>query len=184
MAMMLLELFVLLFGTAINVASARPACHEIFSVPLPPFVNQQTDYFCGPAVLQSVLESVGIAATQSQLARLAKTTPAIGTTPLNMTYALEQFGLKSKIIHLDTRTKLDTALREHHAVIALITLETEAHWILIARSNNKRYAIMDPWIANKNYRSLSPSELLAMWRAEFDGKSYEYLAIVVSRENE
>ena len=55
-------------------------------------VHQVNSYFCGPAVITMVLRAYGIRTTQKEVAKLAHTTEAVGTSTKGLVSALEHYG--------------------------------------------------------------------------------------------
>lgn len=143
---------------------------------------QENDHFCGPAVLQSVLEKQGIHVSQIQISQLARTTSAHGTSPQMMVSVLRSLGLKAKIVNLKSIEELRASLLQNPSVIALINSGGEAHWVIIdSIKSSGGVRVMDPWQEFKSLRVLSLDELFAMWDTVFEQTPYSHLAIVVSR---
>lgn len=61
---------------------------------VPKAVQQKTDYLCGPACLESLLDLYGVEIPQEHLAVLCKTSETNGTSPENMDKALLTLGFK------------------------------------------------------------------------------------------
>jgi predicted double-glycine peptidase len=59
---------------------------------------QDTNYDCGPASLEIVLNSLGIEISEERLIRLAKADPEEGTPPERLTKALDELGVKYELI--------------------------------------------------------------------------------------
>lgn len=166
----------------VNSSIAQMSCYDIFTKKEHTFINQETDYFCGPAVLQSTLAANGIYVNQAELARLAKTTQELGTSPENMARTIAQFGLVAEVKRLSGLDELKEVLRKVGTVIALVKSEGEAHWVIIDGEAGSGFKLMDPWTDFKENREVSEHYLLLNWTTIFDQTSLEKLAIVVSRE--
>lgn len=66
-----------------------------------PFFKQETNYYCGPASTQMVLEFHGVSLTQTQLALELKTHPVTGTEYLDLTRVLNFYLFQSDEIVLN-----------------------------------------------------------------------------------
>lgn len=162
-------------------AIAQGACLEIFTRKSHTFHVQETDYFCGPAVLQAALAKQNIFLSQAELAHLAKTTPALGTSPENMARTLAMYGLKAEIKIITSAEYLRQLLVKNETVIALIRSEGDAHWVIVDAAVAQKFRLMDPWVYYQSLRIVSEATLLEMWQsAPFDNKIYDRLAVVVS----
>lgn len=161
-------------------AQANGICLQIFERRAHAQINQETDFFCGPAVLQATLYKHNISVSQSALARTAKTNEYLGTSPENMARVLNHYGLIAKIQAIPTAGELRTALSTSETVIALVHSGGEAHWVIIDAVHGQSYKVMDPWTQYKTLRHVSEETLLEMWQTSFDKKFYRRLAIVVT----
>lgn len=80
-------------------------------------VMASTDYNCGPAALATVLNSIGVNATQKELATLAKTNKN-GTTMYGLHQAAQSKGLNTKGLH-----SLPNQLKPTNIVFLIIAKE-------------------------------------------------------------
>ncbi len=161
-------------------ARSQGQCLQLFERASHALIHQETDYYCGPAVLQSALARQNIHVSQSELARLAKTTEQWGTSPEHMARAVTAFGLSARILSLKSIKQLKVHLDKSETVIALITSGGEAHWVILDSYSHHSIKIMDPWTDYNSLRTVSASKLAEQWVATFNGETYSHLAIVVS----
>lgn len=67
-----------------------------------PRFEQENDWFCGPAVLQSVLAYYGINKSQKEIARESNSTKKYGSFLSDMVAFARKSGLKTNLILFDT----------------------------------------------------------------------------------
>ena len=82
--------------------------------------HQIHDYYCGPAVIVTVLWAYGIRTTQKKAARLARTNKKIGTTTRGLVSALRSFGVEVNAGR-QTIGGIDRAIRDGKVVIVCYT---------------------------------------------------------------
>src|SRR3989344_1527161 len=87
--------------------------------------HQIHDYFCGPAVIVTVLSSYGIRTTQKKVARLAHTNKKIGTTTRGLVSALRSFGAEVGGGNGQRLGDIRRAIRDGKAVIVCYTEPNE-----------------------------------------------------------
>jgi hypothetical protein len=58
-----------------------------------PFYPQETEYYCGPAVVEMIAHAHGLAVTQEEVARAAGTNPEVGTLPEALANTIQGLGL-------------------------------------------------------------------------------------------
>jgi ABC-type bacteriocin/lantibiotic exporter with double-glycine peptidase domain len=174
---------ILIFGLIVFPVAvfAQNACRNVFTTQGHLFVAQQTDYYCGPAVLQSILKKYNIHIEQSDLARMAQTNTAVGTSPKNMIQVLESLGLAAKDKYIRSADELRSLLGEKVSVIALVESEGEAHWIIIDSPAGSGFKVMDPWKEFNSLNSVTENQLFSTWSTQFEARQYVRFGIIVSR---
>ena len=85
-----------------------------------PFFKQETDYYCGPAVLQMILQFYGQTLSQTELAQIAGTT-STGTSPTRLLEAAQTLGLQTKVIEPATISELKSLIDEGLPVVVNFT---------------------------------------------------------------
>ena len=86
--------------------------------------HQIHDYYCGPAVIVTVLRAYGIRTTQKKAERLARTNKKIGTTTRGLVSALRSFGVEVNAGR-QTIGGVDRAIRDGKVVIVCYTEPNE-----------------------------------------------------------
>lgn len=162
-------------------------CAELFTYTPHMHVQQETDYFCGPAVLQAALARQYVFVAQTELARLAGTNAVDGTSPVNMMRTVEHFGLKTKSGTVTDAEALKTLMASSRSVIALVSSEGEAHWVLLDRiiartSGSYQVKVMDPWTQYNAHRTVGVDEFFRSWKTTFNGATYQNFAISIVQD--
>jgi len=163
-------------------AMGAGACYDLFQHRYR-IVLQETDYFCGPAALKSVLESAGIGATQAELAQIARTTQKDGTAPRDMVSTLHFFGFESQMKMFTSYEELLKWVDSGHTVIALVKSDQEAHWVVIESASKDGVTLMDPWFENTGYEFQTPKTFMDRWQATFQNTTFTNLGIVADLES-
>ncbi|MDI6701764.1 C39 family peptidase [Methanothermobacter wolfeii] len=101
-----------------------------------PIVMQSRDYTCGPAALATVLKSLGIPCSESELAELAGTDES-GTTMYGLIVAAITKGLKARGLKMDV-----SQLRKNH--IVFVRFGESCHYSVIRSVNGRTVTLADP----------------------------------------
>ena len=139
-----------------------------------PYFQQQTDYTCGPAALRSVLASIGIRASEEELAARAWCTPEDGTLPRGMVAAAQSYGLAVTAYHGWTLGELES----HVPVIVCIQAQGEpeeydrdesGHYVVVTGMSDGAVHYLDP---SEGQASLPVKEFEGRWHdRETDGSA-------------
>lgn len=128
-----------------------------------PYHKQQTDFYCGPAVVQMALARIGVVFTQEQLAREMGTTSERGTTADAIIAALELHGLSAVRTNGATLADIAAALEAGKlALVGYIEPEGDPHYALATAVTDAAITLVDP-LFGQNY-SLPVAEFEARWR--------------------
>lgn len=103
-------------------------------------VMASTDYNCGPAALATVLNKIGVNATQKDLAKLAKTGKN-GTTMYGLQQAAQSKGLTAKGLHL-----LPNELKSTNIVFLIIA--KEGTYNVVTKITKNTIYLADPNLGN------------------------------------
>jgi ABC-type bacteriocin/lantibiotic exporter with double-glycine peptidase domain len=128
-----------------------------------PFFKQENDWFCGPAVVQSVLGAFGVKLTQKQIATELGTSPWGGTDRADMGRPLRRHGLKAKSYTLGKLSEVRRFLNQGFAVVVNYIEPDEdiCHFAVITRVTDKDVYLVDPW-NGPNFR-LAADEFVKRW---------------------
>jgi len=128
-----------------------------------PFFKQQTDWFCGPAVIQSVLAAFGIEATQKELATELGTASWKGTDRADMGRPLRRRGLEARSHTLSSVADMGQFLSRGWVVMVNYIEPSEeiCHFAVVIRVTAKRIYFVDPW--NGPNFSLPVAEFVSRW---------------------
>lgn len=129
--------------------------------------RQQTDFTCGPAVLDAAMRNMHHSGlTERAIARLSGSTKEQGTTPEMLSWAAKGFFPDSKLIKGMTDSEFDI-LREDRYLLLLISLGPNyGHWVMSCPTMEDRILIDDPW-ETESYWSMSVDQLDDCWRWTF-----------------
>lgn len=131
-----------------------------------PFYWQQTDWWCGPAMLQMLLKFYGIFRPQAHLARIAGTTKAEGTGMDEVRHVLKQYGIRYRTrmsgTFADIRRVLDTG--RPVAVAYVEPEDDESHYAIVVRLTKRDIVMRDPWHGPR-FR-MTRKAFLPRWRSE------------------
>jgi predicted double-glycine peptidase len=121
--------------TVKNLTTSKPAETDTESL-----VMQSTSYNCGPAALATVLNNLGVNATEQELADLAKTDES-GTTMYGLVQAVQAKGLKATGMKLsqDNLKKND---------IVFLNISGSTHYSVVKEVTNESVKLADPSLGN------------------------------------
>src|SRR3989338_4094955 len=128
-----------------------------------PYVKQEKDFYCGPAVVQMLLAKKGAAITQTQLAKELKTTEEIGTNLVDIVCVLSSNGFIADQKDGASPDDIAGALRENKIVIVCYTGQShnEPHYAIVLALTDKEIVLADPFFGER--REVSISEFLERW---------------------
>jgi ABC-type bacteriocin/lantibiotic exporter with double-glycine peptidase domain len=145
---------------------------------MPPYQKQETDYYCGPAVVQMALASIGIIFTQAALAEELKTTPEVGTTADAIAALLRQHGLEVKRSNGAAIADIAAALSEGQLAIVGYVAQDEPHYALVSSLGDGAIVLQDPYFGEAH--TLPLEEFQQRWRDNEAGMYGDRLLITVS----
>lgn len=144
-------------------------------------VQQQLDYSCGVAVLQTVVGYWGIEPPTAAAAAAAMgTDPRDGTGPRAIVAAASRLGLQAKFIADMTDEQLITTLAKHIPVILSIRAYGTGHYVVAVGIDRENVYVSDPMMSG-TLGYLPRADLPARWWDEEDGRRIERGAIVCWR---
>ena len=111
-----------------------------------PYSKQETEYYCGPAVVQMLLAHVGIIFTQAELAKELGTLPSVGTNADAIVALLTHHGM-----HVTRRNGATIAdIRDALAAKELVLVgyieadENVPHYVLVTAVTDDSIVFTDP----------------------------------------
>lgn len=127
-----------------------------------PYFRQQRDHWCGPAVLQMVLETSGIRKTQAALARAARTTKRSGTSWVMLRNVLRAYGLPASAKR-GTPDLLRRSVHSGNLVIVNFVEPSgeEGHFAIVTGMDADDLVLNDPW-NGKGFR-MALKDFSARW---------------------
>lgn len=143
-----------------------------------PYQKQETDYYCGPAVVQMLLARIGIIFTQAQLAEEMQTLPEVGTTASAIVALLGKHGLSAERRNGAALADIAHALDAGQLAIVGYIAEDEPHYALVSALTDSHIVLQDPYFGEKHRLPLAEFE--ARWRDDATGMYGERLLISVS----
>jgi len=128
-----------------------------------PYVKQEKDFYCGPAIVQMLLAKKGVVVTQTQLAKELKTTEEIGTNLVDIVCVLLSNGFSADQKDGASLDDIARALRENKIVIVCYTGQShnEPHYAIVLALTDKEIVLADPFFGER--REVSISEFLERW---------------------
>lgn len=130
---------------------------------MPPYSKQETDYYCGPAVVQMLLGHVGIIFTQEQLAKELGTIPLVGTTADAIVALLTLHGMTAKRHNNASVADIRTTLHSgDFAIIGYIEEGGDPHYALATAVSDTTITLSDPWFGENH--TLPLAEFEERWR--------------------
>lgn len=126
---------------------------------------QENDYYCGPAAAQMSLLSQGIDVSQKQIAKLAGTNSALGTTGEGLVEAAQKLGcdafMKDNSSIADIRTCIH---RNIHPIVAWLDVDVP-HFTVAAKIDRTNITMLDP--LRKTPRVINIKDFRRLW-LDFD----------------
>jgi predicted double-glycine peptidase len=130
-----------------------------------PYYKQETDVYCGPAVVQMILASKDVARPQADVAEIMGTTEARGTELSTMQNILAAHGFLTERTNDATLDDIAIALATKHTVIVgYIDPEsnTLAHYAIVRDLTDSSIILIDP-LHGENY-TLARADFESRWR--------------------
>ena len=128
--------------------------------------HQIHDYYCGPAVIVTVLRAYGIRTTQKHAARLARTNKKIGTSTKGLTSALRTFGVRVRAGNGQTLQKIRGALKAGTIVVVCYTEPSEnvGHYAVVAGFRGRTILLFSPDERGQAPVAMEQKEFLQRWK--------------------
>ena len=132
-----------------------------------PYAKQETDYFCGPAVVQMLLARIGIIFSQEQLAKELGTNDSelkadevFGTSADAIVHLLKLHGMTVERRNGAVLDDIKRALAENRmALVGFIDPESsEPHYALVAALGGGEITLIDPEIGERRIFPLKEFE--------------------------
>ena len=136
--------------------SATPRAERLWPSIWPRF--QQTEAWCGPAVVQAKLAERGICECQEQLSLLLGTTFAHGTQSKRLRDLIQYYDLGAQI----TWAGLDDSLARGQTPIIACRCYGWSHYMIALSSSNRYYYFMDP-ASETGYGRIKRDEFYHRW---------------------
>ena len=142
-----------------------------------PYFKQDTNFSCGPAVIQMILAFFGIHESEEHLKKKLKTNEDNGTEHINIINYLLERGLYC-YANNDSTLKEITYFLNRKVPVVVHYLEPEADWghyAVAVELNKDNIVLNDPWHGEKF--SLLQSEFEKRWQSE-DGRHKKWILAV------
>jgi ABC-type bacteriocin/lantibiotic exporter with double-glycine peptidase domain len=144
-----------------------------------PFYPQETEYYCGPAVVEMIAHAHGLAVTQEEVARAAGTNPEVGTLPEALANTIQGLGLVVEAAQHRTLAEVSKALKEEKIVVVLF-IEPEAevdHYAIIKEIRDNLVILIDS-DARSGTTEMLAEEFERRWKDNFVGATERWAAFV------
>ena len=145
-----------------------------------PFFRQRTGAYCGPAVMQMILRTHGMKATQDALAREAKTVHETGTSIANVVKTLRKHGFTVDAAHGRSVADLKRALIRGWIVIVCFTerASDEGHYAIVLGFKGKHIVLHDPAQHLGKHAPFTIKEFETRWKDRLFTRSRRWAAFV------
>jgi ABC-type bacteriocin/lantibiotic exporter with double-glycine peptidase domain len=130
-----------------------------------PFFRQETEYYCGPAIVQMIFAAHGISMTQRRIATLMKTNKKIGTRPSAMIALLTSQGFNVRAAEKQNSALLKKSLKAEEIPIVLF-IEPEMEWdhyAIVRKIKNGVVSLSDP-DARTGRTNMIEKEFIRRWK--------------------
>lgn len=135
-------------------------------------ITQSTSSDCGPAALATLLTFyLDTPASESEMMRLAKSTPATGTSLLGLQDATEQKGCDAESFRMDFAT-LQNQMAAYPTPVIVRLLLPEPHFVIVLAIGDE-IAISDP---ASNHQWMTQKAFLKRWLIPGTKEGYVFLA--------
>lgn len=124
-------------------------------------VFQENEAYCGPAVVQMVLQRFGVTASQQEIAKELETDMVVGTSAkeLEAFFVRRHFGVERK--NDATWEDVFAGLTKGTVIIGYIEQGSDPHYALVSRVEGDTIVLKDPWHGDNFV--LSKEEFVARW---------------------
>ncbi len=129
---------------------------------LPPSIEQNKIYTCGPTCVRSVMLAFEKDFSLDDLERWLKTSSVAGTEGREIVNFFRTLGFSSDLRKEMSFAELDLLLENHGFAILNVQSEGEGHWVVVVKTQPK-ILLMDPWKNTGQYKELTTDQLAAIW---------------------
>ena len=145
--------------------------------------HQINNYFCGPAVIVTVLAAYNIHITQRKVARLARTNKTIGTSTKGLVRALRSFGVRVKA----GKSTLENIRRDFRSGVTVIVCYTEpyydsGHFAIVAGFRGRNILLLSPDERGNRATAMALKEFQERWKDPLFTRSRRWAAYVQVRK--
>lgn len=117
-----------------------------------PYFRQENDYYCGPAILQMILERFGIKKSQEEIAKVADTNSERGTFHRDLLKMVRENGLYAYAKRHATVKEIEKFVDEGLPIVVnYIEPEGDGHYAIVVGYDTQDLVFNDPW-HGKNFR--------------------------------
>lgn len=130
-----------------------------------PFFRQETDFYCGPAIIQTLVAARGKKISQRQAARAMKTNKKVGTHPKALVDFLKKEGFTMRVGQNRTSRDLKNAIKKDLVPVVLF-IEPEAEWdhyAIVRKIEKGVVSLLDP-DARTGKTNMLEEEFLRRWK--------------------
>jgi predicted double-glycine peptidase len=136
---------------------------------------QDTDWTCGDAAMEAVLDYLGIEVSEAEMVRVLRSDPKEGTSAKNLAALAKQLGLSVEERFGTTLDDVQHALERNAPVLAAVTEEGIGHWVVICGVADS-VTIMDP---TRGIASIPLAQWDAAWHDSSEGLAYDHYALAI-----
>ncbi|MEX2010386.1 MAG: cysteine peptidase family C39 domain-containing protein [Parcubacteria group bacterium] len=126
---------------------------------------RQSESFCGPASLVSLLDYYGVRISEKELGRLCGTTISKGTEPEDLIRVLKKLGFKVFSKEQGTWSEIREIVSRGTPVLVNwwsdYELPSDGHYSLVYRMTDKSIYLMDPELGG--YRRMQRAKFMRQW---------------------
>jgi ABC-type bacteriocin/lantibiotic exporter with double-glycine peptidase domain len=142
--------------------------------------RQQTDYYCGPAVLQMVGTAFDKNITQHEAAQLAQTTVETGTSAENLVQALEHLGLTVRAGNNQSIADIKAAQAAGEIIIICFTERSYnwGHYAVVDTITDTHVSLIDPAESQQDHTPFIIQEFEKHWKDPLFTKTDHWAAFV------
>ncbi|HWB34360.1 MAG TPA: cysteine peptidase family C39 domain-containing protein [Candidatus Paceibacterota bacterium] len=144
-----------------------------------PLIQQENDYYCGPAIIEMILGAYGKKITQNEAAKLAGTTEAVGTSLDGLIDALRKEGFSIDVAENRTIDDLQHALQSDEIVIVNYTepVWEWGHYAIAEKIDGDTVTLIDP-DSRTGRTSMLIEEFERRWKDPLFTKATRWAAFV------
>lgn len=143
--------------------------------------KQENEYFCGPAVVQTILGYFGKKMSQRRLAILLKTNARTGTSTTALVRGIRNFGFHATAHYQGSLEEIRHSLRQHIPVMVNYQEpeKNEGHFALVVGFSRSSIFLHDPWHGPKFRVSLS--YFMSHWHGQYERQGKQWLMAVAKK---